>query len=259
MTDLPNDKSADSPVNERMREFGEHLRELRKEARYSLEQLAEELRRRGVSRHGTSRQYLGALERGEVTNPSPELLLELAKALNAMSSEYWLLAGHVPPGPEGDAYADLIREAHREGFTRMLKDEGLSDGMIRNVLSKVSDQTIDRVVRREEPLIIKHEATDDEWTDHQAMGYETHAIEMAAEPMVKDSASEYLGSVKGQFDSMSTHRLAASAQAPRRKRPERETIRAGRDARIVVDRPLDRKEKRLLEDVARLVADLLSR
>ena len=259
MTDSPDKPTPESPIDERMREFGAYLQDLRKAARYSLEELSDELRKRGVSKHGTSRQYLGALERGEVTNPSPELLLELAKALDAMSSDYWLLAGHVPPGPEGEAYAELIREANREGFSRMLKDKGLTEGMVHDVLSKVSDETIDRVVRREEPLVIKREISDDDWAQHQNMGYETHTIAMAEEPMARESASDYMDSIKDQFASKSTFGVAAASRAPRRKRPEREMIKAGRDARIVVDRPLNRNERRLLEDVARLIASLLGR
>ena len=131
-----------------------------------------------------------------MTNPSPELLLELAKALDVMSSEYWLLAGHVPPGPDGEAYADLIRAAHREGFSRMLKDEGLSDGMIQNVLSKVADETIDRVVRREEPLVIKQQVSVAEWTGHQALGFETHTID-APDPSVRESACRLPGLGRG--------------------------------------------------------------
>ena len=259
MTDSHNKPTSETSVDERMREFGAHLQELRKKARYSLEELSEELRKRGVSKHGTSRQYLGALERGEVTNPSPELLLELAKALDAMSSEYWMLAGQIPPGPEGEAYAELIREANREGFSRMLKDRGLTEGVIQDVLSKVSDETIDRVVRREEPLVIKREVSDDDWAQHQKMGYETHTIAMSEEPMARESASDYMRSIKDEFASKSTFGVAAASRTPRRKRPEREMIKAGHDARIVVDRPLNRNERRLLEDVARLIASLLGR
>jgi transcriptional regulator with XRE-family HTH domain len=242
-----------------MREFGKYLRELRKKARYSLEELAVELRKRGVSTHGSSRQYLGALERGEVSNPSPELLQEMRIALNAIASEFWVSAGQIPPGPHGEAYAELIREANREGFSRMLKDEGLSDAMISNVLSKVSDETIDRVVRREEPLVIKQQITDEEWADHQAMGYETHTLADAKSLMAAESASDYLGSIKDEFASREVLGLGAASQAPRRRRTKRETISAGRGARIVVDRPLDRNERRLLEDVARLIANLLGR
>jgi len=242
-----------------MREFGEYLRDLRKQARYSLGELATELRNRGVSKHGTSRQYLGALERGEVTNPSPELLLELAKALDAMSSEYWLLAGHVPPGPDGEAYADLIRAAHREGFSRMLEDEGLSDGMIQDVLSKVSDETIDRVVRREEPLEIRRSVSPGERADHQALAYQAHLIDEPAVAGLSDSASGYLDSVRDEFESKRTSGLAAASRAPSRRRSKRETIKAGPNARIVIDRPVTREERNALQDIGRVIAHLLTK
>ena len=199
MADLANKSTSESAVDERMRKFGEYLRAKRKEARYSLGELATELRKRGASKHGTSRQYLGMLEKGKVTNPSLGLLIALAKTLDIMSNEYWLLAGHVPPGPEGEAIAELVREANRKGFSRMLKDEGLSDEMIENVLSKVSNETIDRVFRREEPLVIQDSVTPDEWAEHQAQGFETHTIDTPGTLSAREPAGDYLDSVKDEF------------------------------------------------------------
>ena len=56
-----------------MRQFGEHLRTLRKARRLSQNELAE--------RAGVNEKYLGEIERG-VGNPSLEVLMKLAKAMD---------------------------------------------------------------------------------------------------------------------------------------------------------------------------------
>ena len=100
-----NNPSGDSSVNAQLKRFGEYLEDLRRKKRMSLGELSEELRKHGAPKHGTSRQHLGALERGEVSNPSPQLLEALLKALEAMATEFWLTAGHVPPAPGTKAMA----------------------------------------------------------------------------------------------------------------------------------------------------------
>ena len=269
-----NKESEESAVDAQMKAFGEYLEELRREKRMSLGELSDELRRHGAPKHGTSRQHLGALERGEVSNPSPKLLEDLAKALGAMSAEYWLMAGHIPPGAEDskEAYTLLLQEVHKKGFKRMLKDEGLTAANIAEVLSKVSDETIDRVVRREEPLLVSRESFNPgDVAAHKAEGFEVHSIESmsfgATEGQAGESAAEYMLSVEDEFDVKGS----PPKRSPRTKDPEQELLRLREEIRQreeerqqllkeIRQKEEERQEERQrLEAVAQIIHSLLNK
>jgi transcriptional regulator with XRE-family HTH domain len=71
-------------VNERPRDIGEFIRELRRSARISLRQLAEQA--------GVSNPYLSQIERG-LRKPSAEVLAQLASALRVSTPVMYLRAG----------------------------------------------------------------------------------------------------------------------------------------------------------------------
>ncbi|WP_406283930.1 helix-turn-helix domain-containing protein [Embleya sp. NBC_00896] len=88
--------------------LGEYIREQRRNAQYSLRQLAEAA--------GVSNPYLSQIERG-LRRPSAEILQQIAKALRISAETLYVQAGILDEREEGD----------REVRTAIMADPAISD------------------------------------------------------------------------------------------------------------------------------------
>lgn len=88
--------------------LGEYIREQRRNAQYSLRQLAEAA--------GVSNPYLSQIERG-LRRPSAEILQQIAKALRISARTLYVQAGIL----------DEVEEGDREVRTAIMVDPAISD------------------------------------------------------------------------------------------------------------------------------------
>ena len=70
-------------------------------------------------------------------------------------------------------------------------------------------------------------------------------------------ASDYAKSIKEEFGSSASK--APLMQSSKPAAPRRQTIKAGPNARIVIDRPVTREERNALQDIGRVIAHLLTK
>jgi hypothetical protein len=70
-------------------------------------------------------------------------------------------------------------------------------------------------------------------------------------------ASDYAKLIRDEFKSKAPE--VPPMQSRKAAAPRQQTVKAGPNAHIVVDRPLDRNERKALQDVARVIAHLLGR
>lgn len=94
------------------KDFGEYLRQLRKERKLTIRQLD--------MYSGVSNSYISQMERGERGIPSPEILRKLSKPLGVSYEELMVKAGHI----ERKAFAnDQARNAAMELYNRLPPDK----------------------------------------------------------------------------------------------------------------------------------------
>ena len=222
-------------VDENLRQLGKCLVDLRKAAGKKVSELADEL--------VVSKQFIYMLERGEA-KPTEDRLNQLTKALN----DY-----------EGRLKAAAV-QAIEADFVEKLKDAGLSRPQISETLSRVGAETKRDLWSGKEELKVAHmDETADELIGALDDGEEV--LTLSADPGSwdmgePDSASDYAGSVRDEF---STHKMTApkmrtvSAAAP----VSTQRIRAGRHARIEVDRPISREQKNALKALAFTIEHIL--
>ncbi|MFL6116642.1 MAG: helix-turn-helix domain-containing protein [Catenulispora sp.] len=103
--------------------LGEYIREQRRNAQYSVRQLAQVA--------GVSNPYLSQIERG-LRKPSAEILQQLAKALRISAETLYVRAGLLDGAPEGDV--DSVDTA---GHTEA-EDKGDSDGSTGTVRTAIA-------------------------------------------------------------------------------------------------------------------------
>ncbi|GAA1998474.1 helix-turn-helix domain-containing protein [Catenulispora subtropica] len=94
--------------------LGEYIREQRRNAQYSVRQLAQAA--------GVSNPYLSQIERG-LRKPSAEILQQLAKALRISAETLYVQAGLLDGAPEGAA-GGVDEDAATDGGTRGAQGAG---------------------------------------------------------------------------------------------------------------------------------------
>ena len=133
-------------------------------------------------------------------------LLERVPALASTSPieertlRYWVQEGLLPRlGTRGPGSHYPRSFAHRLVFIRMLQQlQALTLEHIRDVLARVDERTVKRVVEGKEGLRVLAKFDADEIRKHRARGEEM--MMLAREPRADPaSAKDYLGSVGGQF------------------------------------------------------------
>lgn len=107
--------------------FGERLRELRLQNRFSQRKLAEKV--------DIDFTYLSKIERGRLSPPSEETIRKLAKALDADEDELMTLANRVP-----EDVKDVVTQSKKlPAFLRQLK--GLDDDDIEELHQRAKKLT----------------------------------------------------------------------------------------------------------------------
>ena len=230
-------KSASEKAEEEkyLRQLGEHLKELREAKNLTPQDLADKL--------GVTPQYIYMIESGKA-KPSESRLNEIARALGDLADEFLTTAiGHV-----------------EEEFATKLREAGLSAPEIEEAAQRVSARVKEDVVSGKEPLrVSRGDAPEDEiWG---ALQNQESIVAMGPEDTSGSydlSASDYAESVKDEFRAGAPKRRQMAN--PRSKtRSSGQVVKAGSDARIVVDRTLTREERRALQDIGRVIEHLLNK
>jgi transcriptional regulator with XRE-family HTH domain len=230
-------KSATEKAEEQkyLRQLGEHLKELREAKNLTPQDLADKL--------GVTPQYIYMIESGKA-KPSESRLNEIARALGDLADEFLTTAiGHV-----------------EEEFATKLREAGLSVPEIEEAARRVSARVKEDVVSGKEPLrVSRGDAPEHEiWG---ALENEESIIAMSAaeSSRLNDlSAADYAASVKEEFQ-VGAQKRRQSARPRPKPRSSGQVVKAGSDARIVVDRSLTREERRALQDIGRVIEHLLNR
>jgi len=230
-------KSASEKAEEQrhLQQLGEHLKELREAKNLTPQDLADKL--------GVTPQYIYMIESGKA-KPSESRLNEIARALGDLADEFLTTAiGHV-----------------EEEFATKLREAGLSAPEIEEAARRVSARVKEDVVSGKEPLrVSRGDAPEDEiWgaLENQESIVAMSAVEPSGSYDL--SASDYAESVKDEFGA-GTPRRRQPASPRSNARSSGQTVKAGRDARIVVDRSLTREERRALQDIGRVIDHLLNK
>lgn len=230
-------KSASDKAEEQkyLQQLGEHLKELREAKNLTPQDLAGKL--------GVTPQYIYMIESGKA-KPSESRLNELARALGDLADEFLTTAiGHV-----------------EEEFATKLKEAGLSPTEIEEAAHRVSARVKEDVVSGKEPLrVSRGQAPEDEiWG---AIANQEDIVAMSAVEQSDSydlSASDYAKSVQGEFRARAPKKPASHRTSPKDRRSG-QTVKAGPNADIVVDRPLTREERRALQDIGRVIEHLLNK
>ena len=218
-----------------LRQLGEHLKELREAKNLTPQDLADKL--------GVTPQYIYMIESGKA-KPSESRLNELARALGDLADEFLTTAiGHV-----------------EEEFATKLREAGLSAPEIGEAARRVSARVKEDVVSGKESLRVSRgdAPEDDIWG---ALENQESIVAMGPEDMSGSydlSASDYAESVKDEFLTGAPKRRQPAS--PRSKaRSSGQVVKAGRDARIIVDRSLTREERKALQDIGKVINHLLNK
>jgi transcriptional regulator with XRE-family HTH domain len=230
-------KSASEKADEQrhLRQLGEHLKELREAKNLTPQDLADKL--------GVTPQYIYMIESGKA-KPSESRLNELARALGDLADEFLTTAiGHV-----------------EEEFATKLKEAGLSAAEIDEAARRVSARVKEDVVSGKEPLRVSRGQAPEE----EIWGAIENQEEIVAMGAVESSgsydlsASDYAKSVKDEFRAKKPKRPASRQASPKEPRSG-QTVKAGPNAHIVIDRPLTRDERKALQDIGRVIEHLLNK
>ena len=229
----PKSASEKAEENRYLERLGRHLKELREAKNLTPQYLADKL--------GVTPQYIYMIESGRA-KPSEKRLNDLARALGDLADEFLATAvTHVE-----DEFATKLREA------------GLSPDEIQQAAKRVSQRAKEDVVAGKEPLRVMRDASFS--SDHpppSAPGEEVVDLraELSADSSdfgVAESASEYAAAARKEFGI-----TAQSRSRPEPPKRSREIVRAGPDAKIVVERPIDDRERAMLTNFAELIAAML--
>ena len=230
-------KSASEKAEEQkyLRQLGEHLKELREAQNLTPQDLADKL--------GVTPQYIYMIESGKAT-PSESRLNELARALGDLAYEFLTTAiGHVE-----DEFATKLREA------------GLSATEIEEAARRVSARVKEDVVSGKEPLrVSRGDAPEQEiWgaLENQEQIVAMSAMELSG--LNELSAADYAESVRDEFQAGAPKRRQ-SAIPKSKAGTSGQVVKAGSEARIVVDRTLTREERRALQDIGRVIEHVLKK
>ena len=231
-------KSAEAKAEEKkhLQRLGKHLKELREVKNLTPQDLADEL--------GVTPQYIYMIESGKA-KPSEKRLNDLAVAL----------------GDLADEFLSTALEHVEDEFAARLTEAGLSPDEIEEAALRVSARAKEDVVSGKEPLrVARGQASEEEILGALNGGEEIVAMESAGSYLGdKASASDYAQSVKDQFEAKHSRSVTTAALARGTDRKSLQTVKAGPHARIVVDRPVTRKEMRALQDLGRVIAHLLNK
>jgi transcriptional regulator with XRE-family HTH domain len=223
-----------------LKRLGEHLKELRETKKLTVKALADKL--------GVKPQYIYMIEKGKA-KPSESRLNDLARALGDLADEFLMTAvSHV-----------------EDEFATRLKEAGLSPEEIEEAAKRVSARAKQDVVSGKEPLrVARGQASEEQILGAFEEGEEIVAMDsMSPQVSVDKSASSYAKSVRDQFAASSSPRrsgaAAAAAAAGMAPGGKSQTIKAGPEARIVIDRQVSREERKGLQDIGRVIAHLLKK
>lgn len=261
-------------MGKELSDLAKYLREIKRASGFSLGDLSAALQRVGKAGKGTSRQYLSMLMNGQIKDPSPEILADLAVALSALANEFeseafWRQSG-VPPqsmdellASRGDAYEVYADEVQRDRFRDLLKDYSLSSEIIDQVLDGVDDKTITRVLNGEEPLELSLDPTSADVARHRDQGFKVLTLRVDTDKSERETASvpestagEYLAKASSAFRRDTGFTPGPKFAASRHMPSECRSFAAGR-ARIVVTGPITKSQDAVLQALATAIRNLL--
>ena len=101
--DVADNTDLSGKLKENTREIGGFIRDLRRNARISLRQLAEQA--------GVSNPYLSQIERG-LRTPSAEILQQIARALRISAEALYVRAGILDQRPAGAVTDAVLADPH---------------------------------------------------------------------------------------------------------------------------------------------------
>ncbi len=232
----PKSATEKAEENKYLRKLGEHLKELREAKNLTPQDLADKL--------GVTPQYIYMIESGKA-KPSESRLNDLARALGDLADEFLTTAvGHV-----------------EDEFAAKLKEAGLSPAEIEEAARRVSARAKEDVVSGKEPLRVSRGQASEEDILGALENQEEMIVMEQNSPYLPDkaSASNYARLVKGEFKAKGSRPRSSTVRTSGMRRRSGQTVNAGPEARIVVDRSLTREERNALQDIGRVIAHLLNK
>jgi transcriptional regulator with XRE-family HTH domain len=232
----PKTAKAKAEEQRQMKRLGKHLRELREEKSLTPQDLANKL--------GVTPQYIYMIESGKA-RPTEKRLNDLASALGDLADEFLTTA---------------LKHVEDE-FALRLKEAGLSPAEIDEAARRVSARVKEDVVSGKEQLrVARGQASEEDILGALDGGESIVAMEGEGSYLGdKATASEYAQSVKQEFETKRSLSVATAGLSGKANMRSSQTIRAGRHAQIVVDRPVSEKEMKALQDIGRVIAHLLKK
>ena len=243
--------------------FGVLLREVRDKQGISMRALAKSA--------DMDPAYLSRIENGKSGEPQQETVEKLAQALcdvQELSTEQCerqkrqllVAAGHLQDK------ADLIDDL-AERFAARLRDEGFPEAHIDEAVARVPYGTMRAVLLGEEKLEIGDAAaySPAKLRSRRESGEEVHAFSlertlMRSEPSQsamnlsvssKDSATDYLDRHATDFTTKRREQRARASGGPRK------TVRAGRDATILINKDVNKEQEQQLRLIGKLIDSIL--
>jgi len=161
-------------------------------------------------------------------------------------------------GDLADEFLSTAVEHVEEEFATRLREAGLSAGEIDEAARRVSARVKENVVLGKEPLrVARGQASEEDILGAMESGEDIVAMETFGSYMT-DKASDYARSVKGDFGVAPSAAMAAGPKSRSGRRSE-QVVAAGPEARIIVDRKLTREEISALQDIGRVIENMLKK
>ena len=227
----PRSKREKAEERRHLERLGRHLRSLREAKSLTPQDLADKL--------GVTPQYIYMIEAGKA-KPSESRLNELADALGDLADEFLSTA---------------LEQVELE-FEAKLREAGLSPDEIQRAAKRVSQRAKEDVVAGKEPLRVMRDASfGSDRPSPSAPGEEVVNLRADLSDFgAAESAAEYAAAAREEFGM--TGRSRRRSGPPKRSR---EIVRAGPDAKIVVERPIDDRERAMLTNFAELIDAMLDK
>ncbi len=238
--------------------FGELLREIREDLRISMRSLA--------SSADMDPAYLSRIENGKTGAPKRETVERLADALckeqqlghvdcERLTRQLLVSAEH---RQEGEELIDDLANS----FSDRLRDEGFPEEKIDEAMARVPLATMRKVLLGEEKLHIASQAeiSSKEVQARMDAGEEVIAFDQLSIPAVSasmppnkigETASSYLDQHARDFATQRRQKRASSSQEARK------IIRAGSEAEIHLQRPVNKEQEQQLRLIAKLITTIL--